>query len=276
MANGTPLSLIVCLARVMRRVIVASGTRNARAISAVVRPPTARRVSAICDAGDSAGWQHMNSRISVSSASDGRPGRRAGASHCSGSTRRATVSSRRCRACSLRSRSVSRREATVISQAARVVRDAVGRPLRGGREQRLLDRVLGRVEMPVAPHHRAEDLRRQRAQQVLDRGVRHGGRLRAPARSGTSAIGRTSTYHSWQRRASGCGELDQPGGDLGRPVEALAVHDPVAGEHLLGLGVRPVGHHRHAVLAAGSAGRGPGRSGRGPRRARPDSIRSRC
>jgi hypothetical protein len=39
----------------MRRVMVASGTRKARAISAVVKPPTARKVSAICDAGDSDG-----------------------------------------------------------------------------------------------------------------------------------------------------------------------------------------------------------------------------
>ena len=110
-----PLSLMRCLARLMRRVMVASGTRNARAISAVVRPPTARRVRAICEAGDSTGWQHRNSRTSVSSASGG--GRSAaGASHCSGRVELAAVSSRRRRACSLRSRSVSRREATVISQ----------------------------------------------------------------------------------------------------------------------------------------------------------------
>ncbi len=112
-----PLSLIRCLARLIRRPIVASGTRNALAISAVVSPPTARRVSAICDAGESDGWQQRNSRMSVSS--EAAAGRSAGgASHCSGSTQRATVSSRRCRACSLRSRSVSRREATVTSQPA--------------------------------------------------------------------------------------------------------------------------------------------------------------
>jgi hypothetical protein len=35
--------LIVCFARLIRCAIVASGTRNARAISAVVRPPTARK-----------------------------------------------------------------------------------------------------------------------------------------------------------------------------------------------------------------------------------------
>src|SRR5690348_3097002 len=38
---------MVCLARLIRCAIVASGTRNASAISCVVNPPTARNVSAI-------------------------------------------------------------------------------------------------------------------------------------------------------------------------------------------------------------------------------------
>ena len=58
---------MLCLARLMRCAMVASGTRNALAISPVVRPPTARNVSAIADDGVSAGWQHMKSRMSVSS-----------------------------------------------------------------------------------------------------------------------------------------------------------------------------------------------------------------
>ena len=58
---------MLCLARLIRCAIVASGTRNALAISAVVKPPTARNVRAIADDGVSAGWQHMNSRMSVSS-----------------------------------------------------------------------------------------------------------------------------------------------------------------------------------------------------------------
>ena len=49
---GAPDAL---MARRIRCVIVASGTRNAAAISAVVKPPTARSVSASCDGGDSAG-----------------------------------------------------------------------------------------------------------------------------------------------------------------------------------------------------------------------------
>ena len=42
-----PNSLIVCLARLIRCAIVASGTPNAAAICAVDSPPTARSVSAI-------------------------------------------------------------------------------------------------------------------------------------------------------------------------------------------------------------------------------------
>ena len=58
------------LARLIRCAIVASATRNAFAISAVVSPPTARSVSGIADAGVSAGWQHMNSTAASRPRSD--------------------------------------------------------------------------------------------------------------------------------------------------------------------------------------------------------------
>jgi hypothetical protein len=45
------------------------------------------------------------------------------------------------------------------------------RPLRGGREQRLLQRVLGLVELAVPADEHAEDLRREFAQQALDAGI---------------------------------------------------------------------------------------------------------
>ncbi len=93
---------MICLARLIRCAIVASGTRNARAISAVVRPPTARSVSAIADAGDSAGWQHMNSRSSVSSRSGGSSLSIASATCSSGGTRLTTICSRWRRAASAR------------------------------------------------------------------------------------------------------------------------------------------------------------------------------
>ena len=50
-----PLDLMCCLARLKRCAIVASGTRKALAISRVVRPPTARNVSATWEAEDNAG-----------------------------------------------------------------------------------------------------------------------------------------------------------------------------------------------------------------------------
>ena len=56
-----------CLARLIRWPIVISGTRYAFAISAVVMPATARRVSATWLARESAGWQHRKSSVSVSS-----------------------------------------------------------------------------------------------------------------------------------------------------------------------------------------------------------------
>ena len=86
-----------CFALLIRWAIVVSGTRNAFAISAVVRPPTALSVSAVAEAGVSAGWQHMKSTISVSS----RPV--TASSAVAGDSRIAAASSLRLRACSLRS-----------------------------------------------------------------------------------------------------------------------------------------------------------------------------
>ena len=48
----------VRFARLMRWAMVDSGTRYASAIWRVVRPPTARSVSATADAGVSEGWAH--------------------------------------------------------------------------------------------------------------------------------------------------------------------------------------------------------------------------
>ena len=107
-----------CLALEIRCAIVASSTMNALAISAVVSPPTARSVRAIAEAGVSAGWQHMNSTVNVSSSS--------GTSRPGGSRSAATVS-RSLRDCSLRHWSISRRSAVWISQP----RAPAGMPSRG-------------------------------------------------------------------------------------------------------------------------------------------------
>jgi hypothetical protein len=101
-----------CLARLIRWAIVASGTKNALAISVVARPPTARRVSAIAEGGVRAGWQHMKSRVRVSSWSTAGSASGGGTKAHSAQTSLATASSRRLRATSLRTWSVSRRSAT--------------------------------------------------------------------------------------------------------------------------------------------------------------------
>src|SRR3984893_1894835 len=62
-------STIFRLARTMRCATVDSATRNALAISAVVKPATARKVSATWASWDSAGWQHVKISRRRSSAS---------------------------------------------------------------------------------------------------------------------------------------------------------------------------------------------------------------
>src|SRR5436189_3695331 len=49
-------------------------------------------------------------------------------------------------------------------------RNAVSRPVRCGRDQRLLDGILGSVEVARAAYERTEDPRRQVAEHVLDSG----------------------------------------------------------------------------------------------------------
>ena len=156
---------MLCFARLIRCAIVASGTRNAFAISAVVRPPTARSVSAIADADDSAGWQHMNSRTSVSSGSIAGLGidrRRNDERNVLGRHGLAIAAGH------LAAHVIGHAPQRHVDQpAARIVRHAVARPLRGRGDQRLLHGVLARGEVAEPPQHRAEHLRREIAQQVL-------------------------------------------------------------------------------------------------------------
>jgi len=87
--------------------------------------------------------------------------------------------------------------------APRIVRQTLLRPLRGGRQQRLLHGVLGGVEVAVPAHDRTEDLRREPAQQVLDGLIRHRGQTSSSALD--SAIGRTSA-NARSRTHSGPGQ----------------------------------------------------------------------
>ena len=122
-SNRAPAPRMACFARLMRLAMVDSGTRNAAAISAVVRPPTARRVSATCDVRGQRGVaaQHQQrQRVVVARRCVGGITVRTGSSA-------AIAASRRRRALSLRQWSTSHRVATVSSQA----RGWSGMPVRG-------------------------------------------------------------------------------------------------------------------------------------------------
>jgi hypothetical protein len=71
-SNGTPAAAIVFFARVIRACTVGTGTRNARAISALARPPTTRSVKATRASGDSTGWQATNISARMSSSTRSR------------------------------------------------------------------------------------------------------------------------------------------------------------------------------------------------------------
>ena len=83
-----------------------------------------------------------------------------------------------------------RRAATWISQPRGLSGTPSSRPLQRRREQRLLHRVLGGGEVAEAPDHRAENLRRELAQQVLAGGVQ--GRGRHTSTGGALITSRTS------------------------------------------------------------------------------------
>jgi hypothetical protein len=71
-SNGTPAAAIVFFAAVIRAWTVGTDTRNARAISSLDGPPTARSVRATRAGRESTGWQTTN--ISASTSSSTRSG----------------------------------------------------------------------------------------------------------------------------------------------------------------------------------------------------------
>ncbi len=123
-----PRSARVRLARTIRWATVGSGSRNARAISAVLRPHSRRRVSATRASAGSTGWQATNSsrsRSSPMSSSTSRSWSRTTLPWWSGSCAIASCLPA-CRR-RWRSRSIARRWAVVISHAAGLS----GTPCRG-------------------------------------------------------------------------------------------------------------------------------------------------
>ncbi len=84
-----------------------------------------------------------------------------------------------------------------------------GRPLYGRREQRLLAGVLAQVKLPIAAHQRAEDLRCQLPQQVLDAPVSGHRSGLASCGTGQNSTGSTSAHGMSAAIASARSSLSQ-------------------------------------------------------------------
>ena len=155
---GMPASRIFFFARTIRWASVASGTRNARAISGVVRPPSVRRVSATRASRASAGWQQVKISRRRSSARrlslprrtiDSVPRGHAAALELGA----ASPPWRRAR----RRRSRARLRAVVVIQAPGLAGIAVTRPRLEGGHEGVRDGLLGERRSPAEqPDQRRE------------------------------------------------------------------------------------------------------------------------
>ena len=278
MRNGTPDDLIVCLARLIRCAIVASGTRNALAISAVVRPPTARSVSAIADGRRQrrmTAHEEQDQRVVLLARPSPRqapkprlrlvawggaaahplrsttrfrggagPTRRAGDRSCA-ARRPGSASRAGCRACPPRAiacAAASSASCTASSAAAK---------------------------SPKRRIDRAEHLRRKLAQQVL------------ASESGAARVTlRRAVRSSPRAPRSACSAARRPcparptrGPRSRRRARSLShVHDPVAREELLGFGERAVGDLGRAVLSCADDARLSGRASPSAPTSSPDAL----
>src|SRR6266571_8749913 len=231
MRYGMRAATILRLARTMRWAIVASETRNAAAISGVVKPATARSVSATCASCARAGWQHVKIRRRRSSASGASGG-------AMDRSRSATFSAYRW---SRRSRSMARRRAAVISHAPGLS----GMPCAGH-----FSSAATRLSWTTSSAMSKLPMRRTIAPVSLAASSRN---TAVSAASVTFLVSvRPSSFHSRP-------DLDRAGapclGHLERLVEILHLHDGESADDLFRLDERAVGDDGLAVLKT-NRGRG--------------------
>ena len=149
---------------------IASGTRKACAISAVVKPPTARSVRAIADDVVRAGWQHIYMRMSVSSSPESLAGvrRRDDVAGLHGGRSLTFPASH------ITANLVGHPPGCHVREpGTRVVRHTLARPLCGSGHECLLNRVFGSREISVSAKNCSEHLRCKFSQQVLEAVFRH-------------------------------------------------------------------------------------------------------
>ena len=251
MPKRAPESRSVARARLSRCPIVASGTRNAAAICAVVSPDTARRVRATWEERPqrrvAAEQQQLEAVVSPAVLGAGRLGLHGQPPRPA----RALVGRARGRSGAWRRR----------GSASRARWRAYPRPgpLARGRLQRLLRGILAGPRSPVQPQQRS----RARAATLAA--------TRPRARA--SLTGRRRPATSW-RAARRCRPGSRTRRDLLGALLALDVDQEEAGEVLLGLGVGPVGGERLPVCPAVQPRRGRRRRApprRAARRARESS-----
>src|SRR5579859_468137 len=258
--KGMPAWRILNLARVRRWFMVGTGTRKACAISAVLSPPSERKVRAICASGASAGWQQVKISLRRSSG-------KASASTSSSSSR--GVSKFGASAASLRSSTLSRRRRSSALRRATVVIQAAG--LRGwpaaGQRSSAATSVScsassARSKSPSAamsePSTRPCSARKvsSTASAAVEGGIRQQlgqSRVRSAPAEGT-ALHFDAKLHDrahLHRAAPGAGDH---GRQLDGLIQVLAVQQIIAAQLLLGFGVWPVGGDRLAVAHAHGGG----------------------
>src|SRR5256714_857762 len=240
-SNGTPAAAIVFLPRVMRACTVGTGTRNARAISSLDRPPTTRRVSATRASGESTGWQLMN--ISARTSSSILSGSIASSTADSGASR----AYRSWRAVRRRIASIARRRAVAISQPAGLAGQASGHDTSASATASW----AASSASPKSPVNRvsAATIRADSIRQTASTSA-------VPIRFGRCSRARPSPLRSLVDLRDLVAPGHPPDLDLGpggrwdplSPLDCLLFRGDVeqeeASEQLLGLAVRPVRDHR--------------------------------
>src|SRR5438876_559840 len=241
---GIRATRILALARTSRCAMVDAGTRKARAISSVDRPPSVRSVSATCASVASAGWQHVKIRRSLSS------GTGASSSAVDSAMCRAISASFRARRVRRRRRSMALCRAVPISQAT----GFAGRPAAGHCSSAAANASCSASSATsMSPSTRISVAR------IRPYSVRKISSMRIVARWAGYPTGRLRARHRLFRevhlhdgpnldRAAHPHRRDPRREDDGL-VEVLRLHDEVATELLLRLGERAVRRDRLTVLA---------------------------
>src|SRR5947207_6028 len=261
-SKGTCASARVRLARTMRWATVGSGTRWARAISSVVRPPSRRSVIATLASGESTGWQAVNMRLRRSSPRSSLCSIAASRSGTIASCCAASSSCLRSASLARRSRSMARCLPVAMSQApglsgtpdsghcSRAARSAswatssaipMSRTIRARPATSFADSILQTASIARCVSATVTSgLRRPRlqllAQLLLAGGLLGREDLRRKVRR---LVHLADLDHALHVLAHGGGAALDP---LDRLFPRLHLDEPEAGNQFLRLGERPVGH----------------------------------